>query len=209
MSAVDRTVHPPNDIQSLHSGLDIASFLQALTERGHHRCVTIGRCAVKEPDHWHHWLRASGERPRRRAAQSTEKFPSPHVPPLASGQGTARLKLGRWMGLGVTSATARLDPRPMSAFGSFTSISAHPSDVRFTPESDRTADIRKATLSANRCHLHRSKFHRYSITSSARASNVGGTARPIDFAVLRLITSSNVVGCSIGISVGFAPATIF
>ena len=34
----------------------------------------------------------------------------------------------------------------------------------------------------------------HSITSSARASNVGGISRPSDFAVLRLMTSSNVVG---------------
>ena len=34
----------------------------------------------------------------------------------------------------------------------------------------------------------------YSITSSARASRVGGTSRPSAFAVLRLITSSYLVG---------------
>jgi hypothetical protein len=51
-------------------------------------------------------------------------------------------------------------------------------------------------------------LRRYSITTSARPSSVGGIVRPIDFAVLRLITNSNVVGCSIGISLGFAPATI-
>jgi hypothetical protein len=33
-----------------------------------------------------------------------------------------------------------------------------------------------------------------SITSSARASNAGGTVRPSDLAVLRLITVSNFVG---------------
>src|SRR5256885_5884728 len=48
----------------------------------------------------------------------------------------------------------------------------------------------------------------YSITSSARASSVGGMLKLIDFAVLMLITSSDVVGCSIGISLGLAPATI-
>ena len=36
-------------------------------------------------------------------------------------------------------------------------------------------------------------FH--SITSSARERSVGGTSRPSAFAVLRLITSSNLVGC--------------
>jgi hypothetical protein len=35
------------------------------------------------------------------------------------------------------------------AFGSIASISADPSEVRFTPDSDRMAEIRKATLSAD------------------------------------------------------------
>jgi hypothetical protein len=35
----------------------------------------------------------------------------------------------------------------------------------------------------------------HSITSSARASSVGGTSRPSAFAVLRLITNSNLVAC--------------
>ena len=48
----------------------------------------------------------------------------------------------------------------------------------------------------------------HSITSSARASSVGGTSRPSAFAVLRLITRSNLVGCSTGISAGFAPRRI-
>src|SRR5262249_55530059 len=48
----------------------------------------------------------------------------------------------------------------------------------------------------------------HSITSSARASSVGGTSRPSAFAVLRLITSSNFVGCSTGSSAGLAPLKI-
>src|SRR5215471_4198560 len=48
----------------------------------------------------------------------------------------------------------------------------------------------------------------YSITSSARASSVGGTVRPSAFAALRLMTSSNLVGCSIGRSAGLAPLKI-
>src|SRR5262249_43556379 len=46
-------------------------------------------------------------------------------------------------------------------------------------------------------------FH--SITSSARASKVGGTSRPSDFAVLRLMTSSYLVGACTGRSAGFSP----
>jgi hypothetical protein len=45
----------------------------------------------------------------------------------------------------------------------------------------------------------------YSITSSTRASSVGGTSRPSALAVLRLMTSSNLVGCSTGKSAGLPP----
>ena len=44
--------------------------------------------------------------------------------------------------------------------------------------------------------------------SSARASTAGGIVRPSAFAVLRLITSSNLVGCSTGRSAGLAPLRI-
>ena len=46
-------------------------------------------------------------------------------------------------------------------------------------------------------------FH--SITSSARASSVDGTSRPIARAVLRLTTNSCLVGNCAGSSPGFAP----
>src|SRR2546427_9148500 len=45
----------------------------------------------------------------------------------------------------------------------------------------------------------------YSITSSARASSVGGTSRPSAFAVLRLMTNATRVDCSTGKSAGFSP----
>jgi hypothetical protein len=48
----------------------------------------------------------------------------------------------------------------------------------------------------------------HSMTSSARASSDCGTVRPSAFAVLRLMTSSKLVGCCIGKSVGLAPAKI-
>src|SRR6516164_11103033 len=47
-------------------------------------------------------------------------------------------------------------------------------------------------------------FH-HSITSSARASSVGGTVRSSALAVTRLMISSNLVDCSTGRSAGFAP----
>src|SRR6516162_8777745 len=45
----------------------------------------------------------------------------------------------------------------------------------------------------------------YSMTSSARARIAGGIVRPSALAVLRLTTSSNVVGCWTGRSAGLAP----
>src|SRR5258705_1562617 len=48
----------------------------------------------------------------------------------------------------------------------------------------------------------------YSITSSARTSKDGGTVRPSALAVLRLITSSYLVGCSTGRSEGLVPLRI-
>src|SRR3954451_4540667 len=44
----------------------------------------------------------------------------------------------------------------------------------------------------------------HSITSSARASSVGGTSRPRALAVLRLMASSNFVGCWTGRAAGLA-----
>jgi AAA domain-containing protein len=49
----------------------------------------------------------------------------------------------------------------------------------------------------------------YSITSSARCWRNQGRSRPSALAVLRLITRSNLVGCTIGNSAGFAPLRIF
>jgi len=45
----------------------------------------------------------------------------------------------------------------------------------------------------------------YSITSSARSRNASGIVRPIVLAVLRLITRSNLVGCTTGSSLGLSP----
>jgi hypothetical protein len=48
----------------------------------------------------------------------------------------------------------------------------------------------------------------YSITSLASARRFDGMLRPSAFAVVRLMTSSNLVGCSIGMSAGFVPRRI-
>jgi hypothetical protein len=53
--------------------------------------------------------------------------------------------------------------------------------------------------------MQRSKDRRYSITSSASASNLSGTLRPSAFAVLRLMTSSNLTARMTGSSAGGVP----
>lgn len=63
---------------------------------------------------------------------------------------------------------------------------------------------------AAECPLWANSGHRctYSITSLACASSVGGTAIPSALAVLRLITSSYLVGACTGRSAGFSPLRI-
>src|SRR5262249_28571654 len=48
----------------------------------------------------------------------------------------------------------------------------------------------------------------HSITSSAMASSLSGIWRPSALAVVRLMTRSNLVGCSTGMSPGFVPRRI-
>ena len=63
------------------------------------------------------------------------------------------------------------------------------------------------TICQKRTCLHQGN-NPYSITSSAWASSVAGTVRPSALAVLRLMTSSNLVGCWTGKSDGLAPLRI-
>ncbi len=48
----------------------------------------------------------------------------------------------------------------------------------------------------------------YRIILSASASTLGGNVRPICFAAFKLMMNSNLVGCSMGRSAGFAPLRI-
>src|SRR6516225_1742980 len=61
---------------------------------------------------------------------------------------------------------------------------------------------RPSRRAAERCD-HLAAIH--SMTSSARASSIGGTSMPSALAVAKLITSSNLVGSWTGRSPGFSP----
>src|SRR5262245_35476247 len=82
---------------------------------------------------------------------------------------------------------------------------ALPKDKRQT--ADQAAAFAKRAVEHRRAAEQRDEraaLH-HSITSSAVASSDGGISRPNAFAVLRLITSSNFVGCITGRSAGLAP----
>ena len=98
--------------------------------------------------------------------------------------------------------TAGFDPAYV-ADGSFSTKLGCPRHVRFTPDSDRTADIAGGPFRAN---FGSDRTH--SITASARERRVGGIVKPSALAVLMLMTSSKLVGCSTGMSAGFVPRRI-
>ncbi len=85
----------------------------------------------------------------------------------------------------------------------------YPCDVRFTPVSDRTADVPDRQLRAIYGHSSlAANWNRYSMISSALAINVEGMLlRPSAFAVFRLIASMSFVGCWIGMSAGATPSS--
>src|SRR5882672_12716176 len=72
--------------------------------------------------------------------------------------------------------------------------------VRITDLSRTSREVRKVPKNGN--------GQLYSITSSARDSSVGGTARPRAFAEFTLIESSKRVGCKTGKSAGLSPFKI-
>ena len=113
-----------------------------------------------------------------------------------------------------------LNPAANVRFGSKADMTALSRDVRYTPNSRHGLERVGCPLCANSGHcsvrlgcplsanrdISRCGKYRYSITSSARYSTASGISIPSALAVLWLITSSNLVGCSTGRSDGFAPA---
>jgi hypothetical protein len=82
------------------------------------------------------------------------------------------------------------------------------SDGRSAPVSCRATGGRRRANRANSDLMQCSKIATYSITSSARASRVGGTSRWSALAVCRLITSSNLAARMTGRLAGFSPLRI-
>jgi hypothetical protein len=103
---------------------------------------------------------------------------------------------------------AQVDDRPANVrFGSKADVTLLNFDVRFTPKSGHSP-TRSGCLLWAISRLMRCSEKGYSMTSSAISRKSREIVRRSAFAVLRLITSSNLVGCSTGRSEGFAPLRI-
>jgi hypothetical protein len=77
-------------------------------------------------------------------------------------------------------------------------------------KSDASFELRPLRQQSTRPRRRAAKPHNeraplHSMTSLTRASSECGTSRPSAFAVLRLITNSNLVGAYTGRSAGFSP----
>jgi hypothetical protein len=79
---------------------------------------------------------------------------------------------------------------------------------RFTTKLGNCSVQSAIRICANSGPVRAAATNVYSITSFAKTSSVGGTVTPMACAVLTLMTSSNLLGCSIGMSAGFAPLSI-
>src|SRR5262249_1973904 len=91
-----------------------------------------------------------------------------------------------------------ISDRPLTAVGQERTSPVHLTMSALPPQSGQSADMLGCPLSAKSgCEQSRNKVALYSITSSARASSVGGTSMPSALAVPRLMTSSNLVARSI------------
>src|SRR3984893_17042174 len=175
-----------------------------------------GRRGTEEPHHWHRrLLRARRERPcDRRTGEQRDELTALHAQQhdgsscrslLASDQKGSTSRCGRTLlhcGISIPAMSVegqrRRSARPPHALPR----------VPSTPASGPFGARQRRLLSAISRHVQCSKFVLYSITSSARASMVGGILRPIAFAVLRLNVSMYLVGCCTGRSLGFSPRRI-
>src|SRR5262249_12307549 len=144
-------------------------------------------------------LSVSDNRQRRHTADQSYEFAPPHGAPtdLKSSIVAGRNDLAE-------GAASEL---PDVRFGSKADMWAAKRNVRFTPNRGRESEIPQKAVSAlpskadmcsalPQCLLRAISGHgrvRYSIASAARAISAGGIVRLIAFAVLRLMTNSNLV----------------
>jgi hypothetical protein len=113
------------------------------------------------------------------------------------------------LSLAVLCSTAKLTrPGPLRVIFVRSTRSRRSRHVRFAPIASEPSHRSESPRCAKSGCEHPQRGSPYSITASARASRPGGMVRPMARAVLRLITSSNLVDCRTGRSAGLAPLRI-
>src|SRR5262249_222138 len=143
----------------------------------------------------------------------------PHVQPAAEGQASPwggpvvlnRGGVGTRRGRRLPHCGITIPLCPLWVIGDREGRSRTIAHVRFDPKTT----IANQNVIRSLCAKSRSDAPQqtpctdyYSMTSFASASNLSGTVRPSALAVVRLMTRSNLVGCSTGRSAGFAPRRI-
>src|SRR5262245_25844245 len=155
--------------------------------------VHLGRSGLENPDNRHRGLlRTRRERPCcSGTANKCDEFPSPHCPHPSFGTSIVAGQIDRSKGVSRREW--------MSALGQKQTYAVQNRMSALPPIADMCSAIRHV------CFGPKADMASYSRTSSARASTAGGTVRPRDFVVLRLITISYLVGACTGMSAGFSP----
>jgi hypothetical protein len=140
--------------------------------------------------------------PSRRASEQRDELATPHGVP-STGQG--RILPHRRARKPMCIAAKSDHSCPSWHFRTTPSWAECP----LSPTADMPPHLSRAAMCHKRTHAPQqtpcTAATFYSITSSARASRVGGISRPSALAVFRLITSSYLVGACTGRSAGFSP----
>jgi hypothetical protein len=106
------------------------------------------------------------------------------------------------------SARCRNDRMRANSRNTHSTYSIDSATMCAPPEEFLKRGVKPALIRDVRLTLERRICAIYSMTSSARESSEGGTANPSALAALRLMTSSNLVGCWTGRSEVFSPLRI-
>src|SRR5262249_6653755 len=109
---------------------------------------------------------------------------------------------------GVKGNGARRRSNPLQRRGTRCSFGCNLPNNGKKPGQTRWESVLADSAADERDESVSSYLRAHSITSSARASSVGGTSRPSARAVCMLITNSNLVGCTTGRLAGLAPLRI-